>query len=70
MLRSAFVAVLLLVLLAGHAAAIEYAYKGIPADGPPPNITAEYIERARPIIEQRLQRGGVRLADVLERAMR
>ncbi len=41
----------------------EFVYPGVPADG----IGEEYYRRAYEIIEKRLQQGGVRLADMINR---
>ena len=51
-----------------HQVAVDVVYKGVPADGPPPKLDAAYIHRAEPIIEQQLERGGVRLAEILNRS--
>ena len=31
-----------------HRAAVETAYRDVPADGPPPRLDKKYIDRARP----------------------
>jgi S1/P1 Nuclease len=51
-----------------HDIAVNVAYKDIPADGDPPRINQAYIDQAAPIIDEQLQRAGVRLAVVLNRA--
>jgi hypothetical protein len=50
-----------------HALAVSIAYKDVPADGPPPKLTQEYVDRARPVVDQQLSKAGVRLADLLNR---
>lgn len=52
-----------------HRVAVEQVYKGVPADGDPPKLDAEYVRRAEPVVEEQLQRGGVRLATILNRAL-
>jgi len=48
-----------------HQIAVDSAYAGVPADGPPPKLDIKYVQRNEPIIEEQLQKGGVRLAMVL-----
>lgn len=50
-----------------HAVAVNVAYKGVPADGRPPRLDEVYVERAGDAIDQQLQKGGVRLAMLLNR---
>lgn len=50
--------------------AVEVAYPGVPADGPPPKLNQDYVDRAKPAVELQLRRAGVRLAAVLNRALR
>jgi nuclease S1 len=52
-----------------HRVAMEQAYKDVPADGDPPKLGPEYVKRAEPVVEQQLQRGGIRLATILNRAL-
>src|SRR5262249_40307135 len=53
----------------GHGLAKKHAYFGIPSDWPLDNkefaITDEYVKQALPVIERRIQQGGIRLAKVL-----
>jgi len=49
--------------------ATESVYRDVPADGPPPKIDQNYIDDRRAVVEQQLQRAGVRLATVLNRAL-
>jgi hypothetical protein len=53
-----------------HKIAVEHAYGDVPADGPPPKIEQVFVDRSRAVVEQQLRRGGVRLAEVLNRALR
>lgn len=46
-----------------HMVAVNVAYKGVPADGPPPKLDQAYVDRAADTIDQQLQRSGVRLGD-------
>jgi len=48
-----------------HDLAVSVVYKGVPADGPPPKLDQAYVDAAGKVIDQRLQRAGVRLAMVL-----
>jgi hypothetical protein len=48
-----------------HDVAVASVYKDVPADGPPPKLDQHYVDAAGPIIDQQLQRGGVRLATIL-----
>jgi hypothetical protein len=52
-----------------HQAAVETAYRDVPADGPPPTLSKRYIDRAQPVVAEQLERGGVRLALVLNKAL-
>jgi hypothetical protein len=56
----------------GHGLAKKHAYFGIPndwpLDGKPFAITAEYVKQATPVVELRIQQGGIRLAKVLNNA--
>jgi hypothetical protein len=52
-----------------HVVAREHVYAGVPADGPPPKLDQKYVDDARPIVEQRQQRAGIRLTDVLNQAL-
>jgi hypothetical protein len=40
-------------------------YAGVSADAPPPKLEQKYVDEARPVVEQQLERGGLRLAEVL-----
>lgn len=46
----------------------EVVYRDIPAGGDPPVITEEYIARAQPVVDEQIQKAGVRLAAVLNLA--
>jgi hypothetical protein len=48
-----------------HKLAAEDVYKNVPADGPPPKLDQDYVDANQKVIDQQLQRGGVRLAMVL-----
>jgi hypothetical protein len=52
-----------------HRDAIDVAYQDLPADGPPPTLSREYIDRATPVVAEQIKRGGVRLAMVLNQAL-
>jgi len=48
----------------------DVVYRDIPADGNPPAITEEYIAKAQPLIDEQIQKAGVRLAAALNLAFR
>jgi hypothetical protein len=48
-----------------HDVAVTSVYKDVPVDGPPPKIDQKYIDAVGPVIDQQLERGGVRLATIL-----
>ena len=56
----------------GHGLAKKHAYFSIPADWPLDGkefaITAEYVKQATPVVDLRIQQGGIRLAKVLNDA--
>jgi hypothetical protein len=39
-------------------------YVGVPADGPPPKPDQKYVDEARPVVEQQLEKGGPRLGEL------
>jgi hypothetical protein len=49
--------------------AVEKVYKDVPADGDPPKLDQAYVERSDDVIEQQLEKAGVRLAMMLNRAL-
>jgi hypothetical protein len=51
-----------------HRVAVERVYANVPAEGPPPRLTTEYIGKSGVVIDEQLQTAGVRLATVLNRA--
>jgi hypothetical protein len=52
-----------------HQLAIDIAYDGVPADGPPPKLDEAYVDRAKKAVDVQFQRGGVRLAQLLNRIL-
>lgn len=50
-----------------HALAVKVVYVGVPADGPPPKLDENYVETAGSVVDRQLERGGVRLATILNR---
>ncbi len=48
----------------------EVVYAAIPPAGDPPVITEEYIATAEPVVDEQIQKAGVRLAAALELALR
>jgi len=48
-----------------HKIAVDAVYKGVPPDGPPPKLTQDYVDANEKVIDQQLERAGVRLAMVL-----
>lgn len=51
-----------------HELAVSVAYKGVPADAET-HLTQAYVDAAKPVVEKQLERGGVRLAKVLNTAL-
>jgi hypothetical protein len=51
-----------------HRVAVESAYAGVPADGSPPKLDATYVEQNKKVVRLQLERAGVRLAMILNRA--
>lgn len=49
--------------------AVEKVYGSVPVDGPPPVLDQAYVDAAALVIKDRLRRGGVRLASVLNEAL-
>jgi hypothetical protein len=50
-----------------HVVAVRVVYAGVPADGPPPRLGEDYVKRAKPVVTEQLQRGGIRLAYILNK---
>ena len=48
-----------------HDLAVSVVYKDVQADGPPPKLTQDYVDAAGKVIDEQMQRAGVRLATVL-----
>ncbi len=48
----------------------DVVYRDIPPVGDPPVITEEYVARAQPVIDEQIQKAGVRLAETLNLAFR
>ncbi len=42
----------------------------VPVDGDPPKLTEEYLAKAQPVVDEQIQKAGVRLAAVLNAALR
>jgi hypothetical protein len=53
-----------------HQIAVEKVYKDVPAGGDPPKLDQAYVERSAEVIDEQLEKAGVRLAMVLNRAFR
>jgi hypothetical protein len=49
-----------------HDVAVNSVYKDVAVDGPPPKLDQKYVDAAGKVIDQQLQRGGVRLAAILK----
>jgi hypothetical protein len=52
----------------GHDLARTVVYAGVPAHGPPPKLDQAYVDRAADVVDQQLEKGGVRLAVLLNRS--
>jgi hypothetical protein len=49
----------------------EHVYTAdVPADGDPPKLGEAYVEKARPVVDEQIQKAGVRLAAALNAALR
>ena len=48
-----------------HDIAVKVVYAGVPIEGPPPKLDQKYVDGAGIVIDRQLQRGGVRLAFIL-----
>ena len=48
----------------------DVVYRDIPPAGDPPAISEEYIAKAQPVVDEQIQRAGVRLAATLNQACR
>ncbi len=53
-----------------HRVAVDVAYHDVPADGPPPALGKAYVERSRAAVVEQIERAGVRLAAVLNAALK
>lgn len=51
-----------------HAVAAKVVYAGIPTDGPPPRLDQKYVDRANPVLTEQIEKGGIRLATILNKA--
>ena len=52
-----------------HRIATELVYRDVPANGAPPNLTNDYIESGGVVIDEQLQKAGVRLSVILNRCL-
>lgn len=50
-----------------HAVAVKVVYAGVAADGPPPRLDEKYVERANPAMIEQIDKGGIRLATILNK---
>ena len=48
-----------------HAVAATVAYTGVPKDGPPPKLDQKYVDKAGDVIDEQLEKAGIRLAMLL-----
>lgn len=53
-----------------HRVAAEKVYADVPADGPPPKLGREYAASGSAVVAEQLQRGGIRLAAVLNQVLK
>jgi hypothetical protein len=51
----------------GHDLAIKFVYAGVPEDGPPPKLDQAYVTRGADVVDQQLEKAGVRLAMILNK---
>jgi hypothetical protein len=52
-----------------HRVAVEQVYRDVPEGGDPPKIDQAYVDRVGPVVDEQLERAGVRLAIVLNRVI-
>jgi hypothetical protein len=52
-----------------HKIAVEHTYLGVPADGPPPKLDQAYVDANAKIVDEQLEKAGVRLAMILNRTL-
>jgi hypothetical protein len=45
-------------------------YADVPADGDPPKLGDDYVAKAQPVVDEQIQKAGVRLAATLNLAFR
>ena len=50
-----------------HDVAVKVVYAGVPADGPPPRLDQKYVARANPVLIEQIDKGGIRLANLLNK---
>ena len=50
-----------------HDLAVTVVYAGVPEGGAPPKLDLAYVQKAEPVIDEQLQRAGVRLAMLLNK---
>jgi len=50
-----------------HKVAADSVYAGVPVDGPPPKLDEAYVNKNILVVNEQLEKGGVRLATVLNR---
>jgi len=48
----------------------DVVHAGVPADGDPPKLGEDYTAKAQPVVDEQIQKAGVRLAAVLNAAFR
>jgi hypothetical protein len=48
----------------------EVVYASVPADGDPPKLGPDYVAKAQPVVNEQIQKAGVRLAMTLNLAFR
>ena len=54
----------------GRGLAVDHAYRGVPADAEVTDLDETYVEQATLAVEQQLMKAGVRLAELLNAALR
>jgi hypothetical protein len=52
-----------------HKVAVAHVYADVPADGPPPRLAADYVERSLPVVDEQLLKAGIRLAEMLNHVL-
>lgn len=56
--------------VASNKLAVENVYAGVAADGEPTHLDKDYVEKGRKVIDDQLAKAGIRLAEILNEALK